>query len=208
MTSVVNPYAADPDPSKPEIWEMGYLVGFQDPGASDFEPYNPDLLDIYQQGFDTGKDDNFSSSPQFMSWEEIPAGVEELIEHVIIEGFFELSAHIFKKATLGLVGLFISVVGIPSDHMLQPIPDDFEEDYMGPETDDNISYLAMCPRPDHIGSGLPGVSPEGYWTGNPTNDFGAALSDARDHPHFETLIVRCSTTDNTCGPVWIAKKTP
>jgi hypothetical protein len=41
MTSVVNPYAADPDPAKPEVWEMGYLVGFQDPGASDFEPYVP-----------------------------------------------------------------------------------------------------------------------------------------------------------------------
>jgi hypothetical protein len=184
---------------------MGYVLGFQDPGADDFQPFNPDLLDVYQQAFDTGKDDNFSSASNWVSKEDIPEGIQELAEHVAIETFFELASHLFKQATLGLVGVVINVLGVPGDTQLRPLDDDFDEEYTGPETDTNITYTALCPRPDHLGSGLPGVTSDGYWTGAPHNDFGDALNDARLHAHSETVIARCSLSDNTCGVVWIAR---
>jgi len=76
--------------------------------------------------------------------------------------------------------------------------------YEGPEGDDKVFYIAVCPRTDHpmVRSD---VTPDGYWTGAAVNDFAAALKDAQLHGHSETLITRCSLTDNTCGPVWITK---
>jgi hypothetical protein len=130
---------------------------------------------------------------------------EELVEHVVIESFFELTAHVFKRAAFGLVGLLITVVGIPGDVQLQPLEDDFSETYTGPEEDTNVLYVAACPRTDHATMAV-GVTEENYWMGQAHNDFGDALREALEHGHPETLIARCSLTDNTCGPVWIARQ--
>src|SRR5215218_5154334 len=125
MAALQNPFAADP--VQAEVFELGYLTGFQDPDRLDpFEPFTPELLEVYVAGFD-GRRLDASRAPvsdPAAAW--IPKaqlseeGIEELVEHVTIEAFFELTAHVFQQAAFGLAGLVISVVGIPGDVRLSP----------------------------------------------------------------------------------------
>jgi hypothetical protein len=211
MTAFTNPLADDPDPEKPKIWELGYLTGFQDPDQADpFLPLSPELLEVFNNGIDTGRDDAIQSTAVKKSELRNEDGstnessLEDLAEHVTIEGFFELSAHVFERAAIGLVGIIITVLGIPGDTQLHPLEDDFEEPYTGPEDDTNVFFVAACPRPDHP-QVEEGVTSDGYWAGSGHNDFGDALRDALAHGHSEVLVARCSLTDNTCGPVWIRR---
>jgi hypothetical protein len=93
---------------------------------------------------------------------------------------------------------------LSGDTPLQPLEDDFSELYTGPEEDTNVFFVGACPRTDHPQVQI-GVTSDGYWAGSGFNDFGDALRGALDHPHAETLVARCSLTDNTCGAVWIAQ---
>jgi hypothetical protein len=70
---------------------------------------------------------------------------------------------------------------------------------MGPDGDPNVTYAALCSSADHQ-LVKTGVTPDSYWAGTGNNDFKEALN-----VYKETLIARCSTTDNTCGPVGIAQ---
>jgi hypothetical protein len=204
-----NPYAND-DPVKAEVWELGYVAGFQDPDATDtFQPLAPELLDIYNQGTGEGRTDRMeppAGDPQatWVSRSELSSeGISELVEHVVIEAIAHIAAELFEAAALGLVGVVLSVLSI-SDTPLQPLDESFNQPYTGPETDMNVSFIALCPRTDHVMAAT-GTTQEGYWAGTPQNDFGAALKDALDHGHSEAIVARCSLTDNTCGPVWAAK---
>jgi hypothetical protein len=200
MPLTSNPFADDPD--KAEVFELGYLAGLQDPNTPPLLVLSPELLDVYNQGTAAGRADD-SASWVLKSDLNSNEGIEELVEHISIEAIFELSAHMFKLVGLGLAGLVVSVVGIPGDVRLQPL-EDFSEEYGGAESDANVSYVAACSRTDHP-QAMVGVTSDGYWAGTPTNDFNEALKEALQHGHPETLVARCSTTDNTCGPVWIAK---
>jgi hypothetical protein len=129
---------------------------------------------------------------------------DELIEHMVIEGVAEIAKHVFKKAALGLVGVVITALQIQGDTPLQPLEEDFSETYTGPEDDTNVFFIAACPRTDHPQVAV-GVTSDGYWAGSGQNDFGDALKEALQHGHSETILARWSLTDNTCGPVWIAR---
>ena len=65
-------------------------------------------------------------------------------------------------------------------------------------------FVATCPRTDHPQVAV-GVTSDGYRAGSGQNDFGDALKEALQHGHSETIVARCSLTDNTCGPVWITR---
>jgi hypothetical protein len=203
-----NPFADDPE--RAEVWEMGFLQGFQDPSDDNFPPFSPELLDVFTQGVDAGRDDAIqppASDPdrRWVSKSELSEdGLDELVEHVVIEVVAEVAKHVFKRAVLGLVGVVITVLQIPGDTQLRPLDDDFSEEYTGPEDDTNIFFVACCPRADHPQVAV-GVTAEGYWAGTGQNDFGDALREALQHGHAEAFVARCSLTDNTCGPVWIAR---
>jgi hypothetical protein len=201
--TTTNPYADEPE--RAEVFELGYIAGFQDPDGADFLPLSPELLDIYQQGIDNGRDDAAQSPTPWVPRSELESeSSDEWVEHITIEVVAEVASHLFKRAALGLIGVLITVVQIPGDTQLHPLEDDgLSEPYSGADDDPNVTYLAMCSRTDHP---IPaeGTTTEGYWTGSAVNDFGAALREALDHGHREAIVARCSLTDNNCGPVWAA----
>jgi hypothetical protein len=207
MPLTQNPFSADPE--KAEVFELGYLAGFQDPSSDPFAPFSPELLDAFTQGVDAGREDASRSptSDPSLTWVaksdlgENPS--HEMLEHLIIEGVAEAASHLFKRAALGLIGVVITALSIEGDTPLQPLEDDFSEPYSGPAEDTNVFFLAACPRTDHAVVAA-GVTGDGYWAGSGHNDFGDALREALQHGHPETMVARCSLTDNTCGPVWIA----
>ncbi|MEU2588349.1 hypothetical protein ABZ612_37010 [Streptomyces avermitilis] len=201
--AAINPFADNPE--RAEIWELGYVAGFQDPEGSDFLPLAPELLEVYTQGIDAGRDDNISSSATWIPRSELEGeSSDEWIEHLVIEGVAETLAHIFNKAALGLVGVVITALSIQGDTPLHPLEDDFSELYTGPADDPNVTFIAMCPRTDHAMAAVD-TTVDGYWTGSPMTDFGDALQQALAHSHREAVVARCSLSDNTCGLVWAAK---
>ncbi len=201
-----NPYADDPD--RGGAFELGYLWGFTNPADDNPPPYSPELLEVYLEGVDSGKEDwgrPPGSASSWAHWSDLEGESDyDWVEHLFVEGVAEWLAHTFHNAAFGLAGLVITVVGIPTDTPLHPLDDDFEELYTGPEDDTNVFYVAMCSRTDHPIPAI-GTTPEGYWTGLAYNDFGAAIKESVAHEHSEALVARCSLTDNTCGLVWAAR---
>ncbi|MFE9934290.1 hypothetical protein [Streptomyces sp. NPDC005533] len=192
------------DPERAEIWELGYLSGFQDPSGSDFLPLSQELLEVYTQGVDAGRDDNAQSPTTWLPRSDLEGeSSDEWIEHIVIEGIARVAEHIYKKEVFGLIGLVIAVLGIPTDTPMHPLEDDFLEPYTGPDDDPNVTFIAMCPRTDHPMPAI-GTTVDGYWTGAPMSDFGDALKETLDRGHRESGVARCSTTDNTYGLVWAA----
>lgn len=201
--TAINPFTADPEQA--EIWELGYLAGFQDPSGSDFLPLSPDLLKIYTQGVDAGRDDNIASAATWVPRSDLEGeSSDEWKEHLVIEGIAETLDFLFKEAALGLVGVVITALSIQGDTPLHPLDDDFSELYTGPADDPNVTFIAMCPRTDHPMAAA-NTTVDGYWTGSPRTDFGDALQEALAHGHRESVVARCSLTDNTCGLVWAAQ---
>jgi hypothetical protein len=207
--AIINPFTDDPD--KAEAWELGYMAGFQDPDGTDtFLPLSPDLLDIFTQGIDAGREDRIQSPPgdgqtQWVSKSQLNSeSTDEMIDHIVIEVIAEVAAHLFKRAALGLIGVLITVLSIQGDTPLKPLDDDFSEPYTGPEDDTNVNFIAVCPRTDHPVPAV-GTTADGYWVGTPQNDFGDALAETLKHGHAESLVARCSLSDNTCGLVWASQ---
>ncbi len=62
MSFFSNPHADDP--AKAEVFELGYLTGFQDPEGKDlFRPFSPELLDVFTEGAEAGRQDAFRPPP-------------------------------------------------------------------------------------------------------------------------------------------------
>jgi hypothetical protein len=89
-----NPFTDDPD--KAEVFEQGYLAGFQDPSSDPQPPFSPEFLDLFNQGLDAGREDAIQSPPSdgkvWVSKSELSEGTVELIEHVVIEGIAEIAS--------------------------------------------------------------------------------------------------------------------
>jgi hypothetical protein len=49
------------------------------------------------------------------------------------------------------------------------------------------------------------VTSDGYWVGPQRKIFKEAAADHSMHQHPESIVVRCSASDGTCGPVWPVK---
>lgn len=203
-----NPFVDDPQ--KAEIFEIGYLRGFQDPSDNSAPPFAPELLDVFNQGVDAGREDAIQAPPSDTGRRWVPKSdlgedsSDEALEHLVIEGIAHVAMHVFEKAALGLIGVVITALSIQGDTPLRPPDEDFSEEYTGPENDKNVFFVACCPRTDHPLIAV-GVTPDGYWAGTGQNDFGDALREALKHGHPEAMVARCSLTDDTCGPVWIAR---
>jgi len=214
MPTVTNPYASNPEQA--EVFELGYIAGFQDPGGNDnFLPLAPELIDIYVEGAEAGRADAHSaphgdSSKVWVAKSELmPQGessAEEMFEHLTSFAIFKVLETVSRKAIFGLADLVLMVVGIQgnvSPEQLRPLGDDFSKDYTGPE-DSTMFYVAACARKDHPQVQV-GVTGDGFWAGSGCHDFKVALKDAVQHGHRETLIARCDTQDLTCSTVWLAK---
>jgi len=217
MPPVTNPFPDDPE--KAEVFELGYLTGFQDPAGNDsnFLPLTPDLLDIYVQGAEAGREDAHSSpvSDDAMKWvaksdldPTAESSSDEAIEHLTVFTIFKIAEELTGKAIFGLFDLIITAVGIQgnvSPEQFRPLDDDFSEDFNGPDPDE-VFYVAACPRKDHPQVEV-GVSPDGFWSGTASHDFKDALREAMHHEHRESLIARCDTGAQTCSVVWLAEPT-
>src|SRR5262249_25624311 len=133
MPLTKNSFADDPD--KAEVFEMGYLLTLQGIDDDPFLPLSPDLLDAFRQGAKAGQSDaplaNAANAKAWVKKTTIDPseGVVGFIKHASIEAVFEIPAHLFKVAGLGLIGLVVSVLGIPGNVKLKPLNGDFSEEY-------------------------------------------------------------------------------
>jgi hypothetical protein len=196
--ATINPY--DDDPVKGEIWEEGFLAGHADPDNDQLRPYNPDLLDVYEEGVSAGRDERRLLPPDGggddTSDSQLPEVALETGLHALGHYFLEKSFH----AAGGLIALVLTVISIPGDVQLQPLDPDWE----GPADQPYEQYVATCPRPDHQ-QGQAGVTSDGYWIGTGHSTYAEALGDSQAHGHPEGMVCRVSDTDATCGAVWPGK---
>jgi hypothetical protein len=199
-----NPFVDDPD--RAEVFEVGYLRGFQNPSDDSLPPFAPDFIDAFNQGVDAGREDAINDPDhRWVSKADLSEdSSDEVLEHVTIEGIAEIMSHAFKQAKFGLIGVVITALSIEGDSPLRPLEDDFSQPFTESHDDTNVVFVACCPRTDHAQVAV-GVIADGYWAGTGQNDFGDALREALHHDHPEAMVARCSLTDNTCGPVWIAQ---
>jgi hypothetical protein len=192
-----NPFANDA--VKGEIWEKGYLAGFNEPGVDNFPgPLAPDLLDVYRSGEQSGGEDHQVSPPNAGGAAWVPPNVDlgELPEHVALHAL-GLALEKIGVAAGGLIALVLTVLTIPGDTELHPLDPDG-----GPlPSNDDDTFVAVCPRSDHP-LVQQGVTSDGYWTGAGRSTFVEAAGDMRGHGHSEAFVARCSVSEGTCGPVW------
>jgi hypothetical protein len=200
--------------------EQGYVAGFMDPDSSDFRPFAPDLLAVFQQGFQVGRSDR-SAPPVGGATLLTPAEIRTLhtdgelpegLEHAIIFCLFHGADHIFKDVArlpegavtpIPLIDLVILALGIEQDAPPAELPPDFSREFNRDESDPNIHYLGLCPRQDHT-QASPGVTSVGYWTGPDRSSLFDAADDIAAHGHSEALVARCDLRAGTCGAVWLA----
>jgi hypothetical protein len=194
-----NPFVSAPDTA--EVWELGYVAGFAEPETDHFLPFSEELSVAYQRGEQDGRDDrrllpsgDAPAEEEHSRWAEFgDAAFEFAFVHALGEGL----VHLGLKAG-GLSFLIFDVVQIPGDvsfAALEPV-------WEGPVDQDGESYVTVCGRTDHAMQPDGVVTGDGYWVGTKRQSFREAATDRRGHQHAEAIIVRCSTADATCGPVW------
>lgn len=201
--TTLNPHSSDPP--RRDIWQLGYLAGWQDPEQNHFMPFSPDLLDVYQAGEQAGRNDRRmlpTASPPIAGAASGGPGdgqageiAGEIAEHVIVHAIGEGAEFLFDVAG-GLVSLVLTVVTIPGDVRIKPM----EPDFQGPADQAGDTFLAVCPRKDHAML-INGATSDGFWTGNAQSAFSDADGERKAHGHAQCFVARCSTTDGTCGPV-------
>jgi hypothetical protein len=192
-----NPFANDAVLG--DVWEQGYLAGFAQPEEDHLPPLAPEVLDVYQQGEQAGRDDRRLLPPEGGGFDgqTEPSAMVEVAEEVGISALSHIVLdHIFGTVG-GLIAVVIEVVQIPGDVQLHPL----EPDWSGPVDQPEDTYIAMCPRTDHSVF-VEGAIDGGYWTGPGRESYADALDDWFAHSHAEAFVARCSLPEGTCGPVW------
>jgi hypothetical protein len=197
-----NPFENNPDFA--EVWELGYMAGFAEPETDHFLPFSEELLDAYQRGVQVGRDDRRMIPPDdapdkegHSQWEEFG---EAAFEFGFIHALGEGLVHLGLKAG-GLITLVFDVVQIPGDVSFRAL----EPDWEGPVDQDGDTYVAICGRTDHAMHPEETVTGDGYWVSQQRKTFKEAAADRSVHQHPESIVVRCSASDGTCGPVWPIK---
>ncbi|MCL4476562.1 MAG: hypothetical protein M1508_10105, partial [Nitrospirae bacterium] len=122
---------------------------------------------------------------------------EAALEFISLHALGEGLVHLGLKAG-GLIMLVFDVVQIPGDVSFRAL----EPDWEGPVDQNGESYVAVCGRTDHAMQPDGVVTDDGYWVGPERQSFRDAAADRSRHHHTEAIVVRCSTADSTCGPVW------
>jgi len=188
LVATHNPF---PDDSRAEVWELGYLSGFNDPMT--LPDVIPEPADVFQSGYDGGVGDRATDPVEGHGW------LESIVEFVAHETLLHAVGAGLEKAGLeagGVIGLVLTVVTIPGDVMLKPLEDDFQI----PSDRPDDTYVPLCPRSDH--GPIVGATPEGFWIGTPGSDFAAAVSACQAHGHAAAFVAVCAPNDGACGPVW------
>jgi hypothetical protein len=159
-----NPFADDV--VKGEIWERGYLAGFNDPKVDHSPgPLARELLDVYRQGEQDGRDDR-RDEPGGSSgavWVEPDFDFGELPEHIALHALGVALEKIGVSAG-GLIALVITALSIPGDTPLHPLDPESGSLALDEEGHEGNTYIATCPHSDHP-MVQQGVTPDGYWTG-------------------------------------------
>lgn len=196
-----NPYRNDN--AKGEAWELGYLAGYAEPETDHLMPYSEQLLEVYQEGEQAGRDARRQLPPDeglLEGW-EVPEALVEVAEHVGIHALGHVVMEKLFHAAGGLAAVVISVVGVPGHEPLAPL----EPDWAGAINQPGDKFFAACPRTDHP-MVMEGVRESGYWSGQKRDFYSEAVDDMsahlRLHSHPETIVVRYSGSDGKCGPVW------
>lgn len=187
--AIRNPFTDD---SRAELWEIGYISGFNDPVT--LPDVVPDPVEVFQAGFDAGVADRAVPPVEGHGWLE---SMVEFVAHEAVLHGIGVGLEKLGFAAGGVVGLVLTVVTIPGDVMLKPLEEDFEM----PADREGDSFVPLCPRTDH-GLVIPGVTPEGFWVGQPGSDFAAAVAAAQAHGHSAAFVAACAPNDGACGPVW------
>jgi hypothetical protein len=196
-----NPFADDV--VKGEVWEQGYLAGFNDPDVDHSPgPLTLELLDVYHLGEQSGRDDQNGGPANGGGavWVAPDFDFGELPEHLAIHRFGVVMEKIGVAAG-GLISLVITALSIPGDTSLHPLDPESGSLALDKEGRDGNTYVAICPHSDHP-MVQQGVTRDGYWTGPGRSLFVDAVADMRSHDHAEAFVVRCSLPEGTCGPVW------
>ena len=74
--AVVNPFADDVD--RGPAWESGYEAGFSEPELDHTAPFAPELIEVFLQGEQTGRDDRRSEPA---SQDPLPAHPDDMFSH-------------------------------------------------------------------------------------------------------------------------------
>lgn len=213
MTVTTNPYAAEPGKASP--FELGYVAGFQDPDGTDNDllPLSPELLDIYTEGLEAGRQDAHEPpaaepSAQWVTRTELKEHSEsedEMREHIATFIIFKSLELVTRKVLLGLVDLVITALSIPGNVTpeMMKAARDLKASPSDPPDDRKI-YIAACSRTDHAMLTV-GVQEDGTWAGTATPQFETAVQEAVKHVHAESLVARCDFEEQTCDAVWLAK---
>jgi hypothetical protein len=194
-----NPFVSNPPVA--EVWKLGYIAGFAEPETDHFLPFSEELLDAYQRGEQTGRDDRRLLPPGdapaeegHSQWAEFgDAAFEFGFVHALGEGLVHLGLK-----TGGLIMLVFDVVQIPGDVSFTAL----EPDWEGPVDQDGESYVAVCGRTEHAMQPDGVVTDDGYWVGLERQSFRESAADRLGHQHPEAIVVRCSRADSICGSVW------
>jgi hypothetical protein len=195
---IINPFASnDPEGS---IWEEGFLAGFAQPDQDHFRPFSPNLLEVFQEGVQAGRDSRHAPPPTGSFWAGIDEIVKDIAQRFIIDKVLE---HVVPKFA-GLISLLIDVVQIQGDTPLAPLPEDFNRVLGQNDAQDDPRYVAVCLRTDHPLVNQ-GARNDGTWSGPSHTDFVDAATDMTAHEHAEAFVARCSLRDFVCGAVWAAK---
>ncbi len=194
-----NPFENNPDFA--EVWELGYIAGFAEPETDHFLPFAEDLMDSYQLGEQTGRDDRRLQPPAPEADEgHHDEWGEALFEFAFVHALGEGLVHLGIKAG-GLIMLVFDVVQIPGDVSFRAL----EPDWEGPVDQEGDNYVAICGRTDHAMQLVGTVTDDGYWVGSQRQTFKESAADRGIHQHPESIVVRCSVSEGTCGPVWPVK---
>jgi hypothetical protein len=198
MMATQNPFADDV--AKGEVWEQGYLAGFNEPEIDHSPgPLTAELLDVYNRGEQEGRNDRRDEVGE-VGWVAPDFDFGELPEHIALHAFGVAFETIGVKMG-GLIALVATVLSIPGDTALHPLNSDGGSLALDTTPMEGNTYIAVCPRSDHP-MAQKGVTEDGYWTGLGRSTFVDAVSDMRAHTHAEAFVARCSLSEGTCGPVW------
>jgi len=210
MTTTTNPF--QDDPTEAAVFEEGLMAGFNDPDQSDCRPFSPELLQIFQEGFQIGREDKSAPAGDaqraWLSKEDaakLAERAEEGAEEIEQLALTLLLDHLFETAAFSCVDLVKLALDPSGDTPLQPLPPDFRAGFNVEDTDPAIHFIAVCPRSDHA-QVSPGVTGDGHWTGQDRSKFLDAIDDMTAHEHSEAFVARCDFNDNTCGAVWLAAR--
>src|SRR5262249_7784615 len=141
------------DPLKAETWELGYLAGFAEPETDHTLPLSEELLEVYQRGEQSGRDDrrrqpplkDASGAPSESEHGWVSTVGEEALEHGILHAIGVGCEKIFGRIG-GLIPLIITVIQIPGDVQLRPLEPEWEAPAASEEGN---SFVAVCPHTDH-----------------------------------------------------------